>query len=160
MQARGGGPGELCGGDRLAVGSGGVECVCGVDDETDVVAEVARQAGGGLTADVRLDAANGQCRDLSAPQPAVEVGVPVEGGVHGLGDEQVGIAAHRVLEPEPGRPGRERRVRPVVANEDDRSPALPPGCDQAGDVRLGLGAVARAEDGVLEAALHVDHHKG
>ena len=150
--------------DAAAIG-GKIERVGGVDRERHVEAEVGAHPGGGLTAHLRLDAADGDGADIVLSQPGRQVGAAVEGGVHVLRDQQIRLSREHVLEGVAGMVAAERVVgglllEPVVADEHDRLAALAPGVDERADVALAVRVVARAPGGIVERSLDVKHDEG
>jgi len=141
---------------------GQVEGVRGVEREGDVEAEVAAHARGRLAAHVGLDAGDHDRPDPALAQPRLQARRPDEGGVDVLGHQQVGLALDDRLEgvSRMRRMQVRSRLGRVVADEDDRPSVRAPVREQAPDVRLAVGVVARAPTGVVEALPDVDEDEG
>ena len=84
-----------------------------------------------------------------------------EGRVDLLGHQQVGLARDHLLEgvARLGRVQAPAGLRGVVAHEDDRAAVRAPVGEQAPDVGLAVGVVARAPRRVVEGLLDVDEHE-
>ena len=93
MEIRSGHARDLLCRDYGAIRPGAVEGVGRIDDEGDVVPEVAGHAGRGLAAVVGRHSADGQQLDTALREPGVQVGIAVEGGVDVLRDEYVALDA-------------------------------------------------------------------
>jgi hypothetical protein len=103
-------------------------------------------------------------RGTGRTQALFQVG-PDERGVHSLGEHRLITHRHRFrLELEPGVSLVEEVPLGVgvwleVSDVDDRRVRGSPGCEQAGDVPLRGGVVARSPIRIVERLHHVDEHE-
>jgi hypothetical protein len=89
----------------------------------------------------------------------VKVGFAIESGVGGLRDEQVVRTVDTRLEVIPRLAWFERRagVLGIVPDKNHKLAALPPMREKSTHVVFARGVIARAEGGVVETVLDVNH---